>query len=49
MDGNNIKYVLGTTKYKTTIEKEDDIHDPRITKTSVSWDNNMVRKLYWMK
>lgn len=47
MDSNNTKYVVTSTKYKTTIEKENNSYDPRITKTIVSWDNNTDAKDEW--
>lgn len=49
MDSNNTKYVVGSTKFKTTIEKENDINNPRIIKTSVSWDKDTDEKDEWDK
>ena len=47
MDSNNTKYVVGSTKFKTTIEIENNSHDPRITKTSVFWDKDTDNKDEW--
>ena len=47
MDSTNTKYVIGSTKYKTSIEKENDIFDSRVNKTIVSWNKGKGDKDDW--
>ena len=47
MDAQNTKYVIGTTHYKTTVEKNTIYSDPRITKTAIYDDTKDDGKDEW--